>query len=416
MARAIHKLTAREVETIVKPGRHSDGGGLYLFISPDGRRRWTFMYTWRGKQREAGLGRAPEKKAAKAKEAESRDVVLLKAAREKAAEGRSLLKSSLDPIAEWNKPDAEAVATFGEAADDFLEAHKGGWRNDKHKAQWTMTLTTYCETIRKTPVDAIDTEAVLSVLKPLWTRAPETASRLRGRIEAVLDAAKARGFIGRNEANPARWRGHLDKLLPKRSKLARGHHAAMPYAEVPAFVAELRQREAPAARALEFAILTATRSGETLAAHWDEIDLEAKVWTVPAERTKAAREHRVPLSDRALAILAEMKAARTGDHVFPGLKPKRPLSNMAFEMLLRRIGSPYTAHGFRSSFRDWAGNETHFPREIAEHALAHVIGDKAEQAYRRGDALARRRELMDAWARHCEDGAGENVLAFKRPA
>jgi integrase len=423
MARAIHKLTAREAETISKPGRHSDGGGLYLFISSDGRRRWTFMYTWHGKQREAGLGRAPEKKAteksrpeARTKEAESRDVVSLKGAREKAAEGRALIKAGVDPIAEWNKPDPKVAPTFGEAADDFLEAHKAGWRNDKHKAQWTMTLTTYCEPIRKTPVDAIDTEAVLSVLKPLWTRAPETASRLRGRIEAVLDAAKAKGFIGRDEANPARWRGHLDKLLPKQSKLARGHHAAMPYAEVPAFVASLRERPATAARALKFAILTATRSGETLAARWQEIDLDGKVWTVPAERTKAAREHRVPLPDRALAILEEMKAAQTGDYVFPGLRPRRPLSNMAFEMLLRRIGSPYTAHGFRSSFRDWAGNETHFPRELAEHALAHVIGDKAEQAYRRSDALARRRELMDVWARFCEAATGGNILTFKRPS
>ena len=192
--------------------------------------------------------------------------------------------------------------------------------------------------------------------------------------------------------------------------------AAMPYAEVPAFLAELRQRPATAARALEFCILTATRSGETLAARWEEIDLDAKVWTVPAERTKAAREHRVPLSDRALAILEEMKAARTGDHVFPGLRPKRPLSNMAFETLLRRAKSDYTAHGFRSSFRDWAGNETHFPREVAEHALAHVIGDKAEQAYRRSDALARRRELMDAWARHCEAAGGKNIVPFPKSA
>jgi integrase len=404
MARAIHKLTAREAETIAKPGRHSDGGGLYLFISPDGRRRWTFMYVRGGKQREAGLGSA------------AKGGVSLKAARDKAAEGRALIKAGADPLAEWNKPDPESAPTFGEAADDFLEAHKGGWRNEKHKAQWTMTLTAYCESIRKMPVDAIDTEGVLSVLKPLWTRAPETASRLRGRIEAVLDAAKARGFIGRNEANPARWRGHLDKLLPKRAKLTRGHHAAMPYADVPAFMAGLRDRPATAARALEFAILTATRSGETLAARWEEIDFDGKVWAVPAERTKAAREHRVPLSDRAVAILEEMKTGRTGDYVFPGQRRSRPLSGMAFEMLLRRIGSPYTAHGFRSSFRDWAGNETHFPRELAEHALAHVIGDKAEQAYRRSDALARRRELMDAWARHCEGGAGENVVAFKRPA
>jgi integrase len=210
--------------------------------------------------------------------------------------------------------------------------------------------------------------------------------------------------------------GAADKLLPRRAKLTRGHHAAMPYADVPAFVAELRQRPATAARALEFCILTAARSGEALAARWDELDLEGKVWTLPPARTKTACEHRVPLSERALAILREMAAARNGDYVFPCQRPGRPLSGMAFEMLLRRIGSPYTAHGFRSSSRDWAGNETHFPRELAEHALAHVIGDKAEQAYRRSDALARRRELMDAWARHCEGAADENVSAFKRPA
>jgi integrase len=404
MARAIHKLTARAADTLAKPGRHSDGGGLYLSISGEGRRRWVFLYTWRGKQREAGLGAA------------GKGGVSLKAAREKAAEGRALVKAGVDPIAEWNKANPEEVRSFGKAADDYLGVHQGGFRNEKHKAQWAMTLTRYCEPIRGMPVDAVDTEAVLSVLKPLWTRAPETASRLRGRIEAVLDAAKARGFIERNEANPARWRGHLDKLLPKRAKLTRGHHAAMPYAEVPAFIAELRQRPATAARALEFCILTATRSGEALAARWDEMDFEGKVWTVPAGRTKAAREHRIPLSERAVDILREMEAERTGEFVFPGQRPGRPLSGMAFEMLLRRINSPYTAHGFRSSFRDWAGNETLFSRELAEHALAHVIGDKAEQAYRRSDALARRRELMDAWAKHCEGAAGENVVAFKRPA
>jgi integrase len=404
MARAIHKLTARAAETLAKPGRHSDGGGLYLSISGEGRRRWVFLYTWRGKQREAGLGAA------------GKGGVSLKAAREKAAEGRALVKAGVDPIAEWNKANPEEVRSFGKAADDYLAVHQGGFRNEKHKAQWAMTLTRYCEPIRGMPVDAVDTEALLSVLKPLWTRVPETASRLRGRIEAVLDAAKARGFIERNEANPARWRGHLDKLLPKRAKLTRGHHAAMPYAEVPAFIAELRQRPATAARALEFCILTATRSGEALAARWDEMDFEGKVWTVPAGRTKAAREHRIPLSERAVDILREMEAERTGEFVFPGQRPGRPLSGMAFEMLLRRINSPYTAHGFRSSFRDWAGNETLFSRELAEHALAHVIGDKAEQAYRRSDALARRRELMDAWAKHCEGAAGENVVAFKRPA
>ena len=233
MARAIHKLTARAAEA----------------ISKDGRRRWTFMYTWRGKQREAGFGSAGPGGAS------------LKEARDKAAEGRKLIRAGIDPIAEWNKPDAEEIPTFGQAADDYLASHASGFRNAKHRAQWEMTLTRYCEAIRKTPVDKVDTEAVLSVLKPLCARAPETASRLRGRIETVLDASKARGFIGHHVANPARWRGHLDKLLPKRGKLARGHHAAMPYADVPAFLAKLRERPAIAARALEFCILTATRSG-----------------------------------------------------------------------------------------------------------------------------------------------------------
>jgi integrase len=404
VVRQINRLSAREVATLTEPGRHADGGNLYLSIDDEDRRRWVFMYERNGKQRELGLGSA------------AKGGVSLKMARKKAGEGRALLELGVDPLAVWNKPAAEEIPTFGTAADDYFAAHEAGFRNEKHKAQWRMTLTRYCEPIRNAPVDAIDTEAVLSVLKPLWTRAPETASRLRGRIEAVLDAAKARGHIGRNEANPARWRGHLDKLLPKRAKLTRGHHAAMPYADVPAFVASLRERPAIAARALELCILTAARSGEALAARWNEIDFEAKVWTVRAERTKAAREHRVPLSERAVAILREMEAGRTGDYVFPGLKRGRPLSGMAFEMLLRRVGSPYTAHGFRSAFRDWAGNETQFPRELAEHALAHVIGDKAEQAYRRSDALARRRELMDAWANYCERGAGDNVLTFKRPA
>jgi len=404
MARAIHKFTARQAETISEPGRHGDGGGLYLSISAEGRRRWVFLFTWRGKLREAGLGSA------------SKGGVTLKAARDKAAEGRGLVKAGVDPIAEWNKAEAQAVPTFGAMADDYVATHEGGWRNEKHRAQWTMTLTTYCEAIRNTPVDKIETEAVLSVLKPLWGRAPETASRLRGRIEAVLDAARAKGHIGRNEANPARWRGHLDKLLSKRSELTRGHHAAMPYADVPKFIADLRQREATAARGLEFCILTATRTSETMEARWAEFDLDEKIWTLPAGRTKAAREHRVPLSDRAVSILREMEKGKVSEYVFPGQRPNRPLSNMAFEMLLRRAKSEFTAHGFRSSFRDWAGNETNFPRELAEAALSHVVGDKTERAYRRSDALARRRELMDAWARHCEGAAGDNVVAFKKPA
>ena len=279
----------------------------------------------------------------------------LKEAREKAAEGRALVKAGVDPLAEWNKPDQEEVPTFGKMADDFVEAHKGGWRNDKHDAQWAMTLTTYCEPIRKLPVDAIDTEAVLSVLKPLW----------RGRRKPPRASAAASSSVGRGQgARPSAQRSQSGAMarpsrqaLPKRPKLTRGHHAAMPYADVPAFVASLRERPATAARALEFCILTAARSGEALAARWDEIDLDAKVWTVPPARMKAAREHRVPLSDRALAILARNEGRAAGDYVFPGQRPGRPLSVMAIEMSCAAWASPCTAHGFRSSFRDWAATK-----------------------------------------------------------
>jgi integrase len=385
VVRNLNRLSARAVETL-GPGFHADGGCLYLDVDDKGRRRWVFMYTRRGKTRYVGLGSA------------GRGGVSLKAARERAAEGRALLKAGRDPLTEWRTPDEEEVPTFGVAADEYVATHQASWRSEKHRAQWATTLSQYCAAIRETPVDEIDTEAVLGVLKPLWTRAPETASRLRGRIEAVLDAARARGFVEQARANPARWKGHLDKLLSKRAALTRGHHAAMPYAEVPTFIAELRQRRAIAARALEFCILTAVRSSEALGARWEEIDLSAKVWTIPATRMKAGREHRVPLSDRALVILEEISAARTGDYVFAGQRRGRPLSGSAFEMLRQRLGASTTVHGFRSSFRDWAGDQTHFPRELAEQALAHAVGGAVEQAYRRSDALERRRALMDAWA------------------
>jgi integrase len=252
------------------------------------------------------------------------------------------------------------------------------------------------------PVDKIHTEAVLGVLNPIWRDKAETASRLRGRIEMVLDAARAKGHISPNEANPARWRGHLDKLLAKRAKLTRGHHAAMSYEDVPRFIEKLRQREGIAALALEFTILTAARSGETLGARWAEIDFARKLWMIPPGRMKGAREHRVPLSSRALEILELLAQAKTGEFIFAGRRAAQQLSGMAMEMLLRRMKvEDATVHGFRSAFRDWAGNETNFARELAESALAHVIGDKAEQAYRRSDALERRRELMQAWAGFC---------------
>jgi integrase len=333
-------------------------------------------------------------------------------ARERALKGRRLARSGVDPIAARK---GKGVPTFGELADQVARDLADGFRNDKHKAQWMMTLTVYAAPLREKPVDSITTEDVLAVLRPIWLKKPETASRLRGRIERVLNAAKAKGY--RTGENPAAWRGHLDNLLPKPSHLSRGHHAALHYGDIPAFIAKLREREAVAALALEFAVLTAARSGEVLGARWSEIDLDAEVWTIPAARMKAAREHRVPLSQPTLAILTKLSEAKVSEYVFPGQRAGKPLSVMALEMVLRRMGiGEATVHGFRSAFRDWAGNETQFPRELAEDALAHVIGDKAEQAYRRSDALARRREMMDAWANFCERGASDNVLTFRRPA
>jgi integrase len=350
------------------------------------------MWKTGGKRREMGLGPL-------------RDVPLAKA-RERAAEARQKLADGLDPIAARdNKP---RVMTFGEVADALIESMSSSWRNEKHRAQWKMTLSVYCEPLRAKPVTEIGTEDVLKVLKPLWTAKPETASRLRGRIERVFDFARARGQIAGE--NPARWRGHLDAILPKRAKLTRGHHKAMPFDVVPTFVAALRERDGIAARALEFAILTAARSGEVFGASWEEFDLEARVWTVPAARMKAGREHRVPLSARAVEILRVMEQQRLSELVFPGTKPGRPLSVMALEMVLRRMKVDVTVHGFRSAFRDWAGERTHFPREVAEAALAHLVGDAVERAYRRGDALEKRRELMDAWARFVERQPQNNVV------
>jgi integrase len=279
-----------------------------------------------------------------------------------------------------------------------------------------MTLESYAKAIRPVPVDQIGTEHVLKVLKPIWTTKPETASRLRGRIERVLDAAKALGH--RTGENPALWRGHLKSLLPKREKLTRGHHPAMPYADVSDFLTQLRAREAVAALALEFTILTAVRSGEALGATWSEIDIQAKVWTIPKGRMKAGKEHRVPLSPRALAILEEATKLRADSSafVFPGQRRGRPLSGMATEMLLRRMKiETASVHGFRSSFRDWAGEHTAYPREVAEAALAHQVGDEVERAYRRGDALEKRRKLMDAWEAICETPASGKVVPIGRP-
>ena len=374
------RLSSRTVDT-AKPGKHADGGGLYLIVADSGSRKWVLRFTRDGKAREMGLGAASGGTLADA--------------RHKAVEAQRLIADGKDPLSERAKQNE--TPTFEKMAEDVIASLEQGFRNEKHRKQWCSTLQTYAGSLMPMKVDAIETDDVLKVLRPIWTVKRETASRVRGRIEKILDAAKARGY--RRAENPARWRGHLDHLLPKQAKLSRGHHAAMPYPDLPAFLKTLRQRAAIAALALEFCILTAARTGEVLGARWEEIDMTGHVWTVPGARMKAGREHRVPLAARAAEILEIMAAARMGDFVFPGQKKGKPLSGMAMEMMLRRMKiENATVHGFRSSFRDWAGNETNFPRELAEQALAHVIGDKAEQAYRRGDALERRRALMDAWA------------------
>jgi integrase len=287
------------------------------------------------------------------------------------------------------------------------------WRNEKHAAQWEMTLRDYAAPIRRRAVGEITTDDVLSVLKPFWNEKPETASRLRGRIERVLDAAKAQGL--RSGENPARWRGHLDQLLPKRQRLTRGHHAAMDYAELPVFMMELKARQATAARALEFAILTAARSGEVLEARWHEIDLDRAVWSIPAARMKAGREHRVPLSKEALELIKALHEVSQGEAVFSGQKAGKPLSVMALAMVLRRMKiAGVTVHGFRSAFRDWAAECTNFANEVCEAALAHVIENKAEAAYRRGDLFEKRRKLMEAWATYCATPTVGQIVAFAR--
>jgi len=383
------------VQTVTEAGLHADGDGLYLSVSKSGAKSWRYIFQWHGKRKEMGLGKL--------------SAVSLADAREAASQARATVARGINPIAAREAERAKnSNQTFGTFADELVDDLAPGFRNAKHLAQWRMTLKTYAAPLRGKRLDDIETPDVLSVLKPIWQEKPETAVRLRGRIERVLDAAKAQGL--RTGENPARWRGHLDKLLPKRQKLTRGHHAAMPYKELPDFVSVLRENENLSALALEWCILTATRSGETLNASWLEIDRTAKIWTIPAQRMKAGKEHRVPLTKRISEILDKLALLRRDDdYLFPGNKKGRPLSGMSMAMQMRRMGrGDYTVHGFRSSFRDWAAEETGYPREIAEAALAHAVGDMTERAYRRGDALERRREMMEAWNNAC-NRAGSNL-------
>jgi integrase len=351
------------------------------------------MYRFGGKQREMGLGSL-------------RDVPLARA-RELAADYRLALAEGRDPL---TLKEAPKVITFGEAADQYIATMSSGWKNAKHKAQWEMTLREYAGPIRGLPVDQVGTEEVLRVLQPIWHTKPETASRVRGRIESVISWATAKKL--RSGENPARWRGHLDQILPKRQRLTRGHHAALPIDDAPAFMTSLRDLEGVGARGLEFTILTAARTSETVGARWPEIDLTKRLWTVPATRMKGKREHRVPLSDRSIAILEEMATTRQSEFVFPGAKAGKPLSTMAFDMTLRRMQVDVTTHGFRSTFRDWASERTGFAHEVCEMALAHVIPNASEAAYRRGDLLEKRRELMAAWANFC-GGEQANVIPIR---
>lgn len=376
----------------LKPGRHADGGGLYLVVEPSGSARWAFIFRWRDNPGRPGAGRLREMGLG------SLGAVTLRRAREKATAARASLADGVDPIAA--RKAVAGIPTFGEVADEVVAVKAAETDSKASVARLKRALEVYAAELRPLRVDSVDTAAVLAVLRPIWLTKSETAHKARGLIEAVLNAAKAKGY--RSGENPAAWRGHLDHLLPRQSKAGRGHHAAMARGDLPAFMVALRQREAISALALEFLILTASRMSEVTGATWSEIDLDQKVWNRPAERMKNRRAHRVPLSPRAVEILEKVAAGRTGDFVFPGAGDGRSLSGGAFDALVRRMGvEGITTHGFRSTFRDWAGEETTFPRELAEEALAHTVGDQTERAYRRGDALEKRRALMDAWARYC---------------
>ena len=387
-SRARNKLNVKQVASLTRVGVYSDGGGLYLRVRPSGR-SWVFIGTLNGKRQEMGLG-------------SDLDVTLAQA-REKAATARALVLDGKHP--RESRPTApkaiEVPITFGAFSKELVASIEDGFRNPKHRQQWRNTLTTYAAPIADVAIDEVTTEQILGVLQPIWLSKPETASRVRGRIERVLDAAKARGL--RFGENPARGRGHLDLLLPKRSNAEVKHHAALPFAEIANFMIQLRKRPATAAKALEFTILTAARSGETRGATWAEIDFDQKVWTIPGSRMKAGATHQVPLCDPAQALLRALKpeVPKPTDLVFPAPRGG-PLSDMAMSQLLKRMGRPdITAHGFRSTFRDWAGETTQFGREEVEMALAHTITSSTERAYRRGRALEKRREIMETWGKFC---------------
>jgi integrase len=409
--RQIGKLSPAKVRSETKPGIYGDGGGLWLNVSTAGTKSWLYRYMLNGKAREMGLGPL--------------HTIGLAEARERARAARHLCLDGIDPIdakhtdRENKRLAAASAVTFQAAAHAYIAANKAGWRNAKHAAQWDSTLAAYVyPTIGALPVGEINTGHVTKVLEPIWSEKTETASRVRGRIEAVLDFAKVHRW--RSGENPARWKGHIENVLPKRSKVrAVVHHAALPWTEIGALMDRLAEQVSVAALALRFTILTASRSGEALGARWSEIDQQYAVWTVPAERMKAGREHRVPLSNAALAVLCEAATLSDGMgdvFVFPGRKAGLPLSNQSLRDVLHRMSrGDLTPHGFRSTFRDWA-SETGQPADIAEAALAHTLGTKTVLAYQRGDLLERRRRQMEGWARFCAGQGGGGEVVTLRPA
>lgn len=388
----IHKLTPRKVAT-AKTGKYEDGGGLRLIVSASGAKKWVLRFSISGRRREMGLGSFPD--------------TGLKDARDKAAHHRRQAKEGIDPI-DNRKMENETIPDFTTCAAGYIRNHRRVWKNRKHAKQWIRTLKTYaCPVIGTISVDAINTEHVFKIVSKIWNLKPETAKRLLGRIETVLDFSIARNY--RSGANPARWRGHIDKLLPKPTAVKKvSHHPAMPHTKVPSFMAELSKNLCMSALALRFLILTATRTSEVLKARWSEVDTSDAIWTIPAIRMKSKRDHRVPLSSAAMGILNSLPRIADNPYLFPGARLNRPLSNMALLQLMRGMGygvkcdrGNYVPHGFRSSFRDWSSEVSSFPREVAEMALAHVIENKAEAAYRRGDLFEKRRKMMEQWASYC---------------
>jgi len=410
MGRSIEKLKAVSLDRLSrKQGLHGDGGGLYLRVSSETARSWVLRYMLDGQAREMGLGPYPD--------------ISLSEARESAADARKLKAKGKDPIAARDairaeeRAERERAVTFKHCAESYIRSHKAEWKNAKHAAQWSATLETYAmPTIGSLPVRCVDVALITKILEPIWNEKPETAGRVRGRIEAILDWAATHGY--RDRENPARWKGHLENVFARRSKIRRvNHHAALPFGEIGAFMATLKEQEGLGAIALQFVILTAARTAEVIGAKWDEIDLRSATWTIPADRMKGGREHRVPLSRAALAILQTRQDAAGGSaFVFPGANPRKPLSNMAMLQTLRRMErGDLTVHGFRSTFRDWASERTTYPREVAEFALAHAVSDKVEAAYRRGDLFEKRRKLMDAWAMYCSKPLTDsNVISLER--